>query len=271
MFPGIYIGDFLLPSYGMCGLIAVFAAFPFAVKRYYKITRDAFSMIFVILWAAIGAFFGMHLLFGLTNVSYWHEMFEAKSFNEFLGAFGSIFGGAVYYGGLLCGIAAGALSVKFQGLRLDIVSDCAAPAIPLFHGIARIGCFLAGCCYGVEWEHGITFTNSLIDSANGVPRVPVQLIESGFNLITAGVLMYIFYGTAKLRGLLLPLYLTIYSAGRFGLEFLRGDDYRGHIFGLSTSQFISIPIFIICISIILVHARPGRRKTRKVTRNFRKL
>ena len=265
MFPGFNIGEFFLPSYGLCGLIGIFTAFPFAVKRYYKITRDASSMIFVILWAAVGAFFGMHLLFGLTNIAYWDELFAAESFNGFLKTFSDIFGGSVYYGGLLCGILAGALSVRCQGLRFDIVSDCLAPSIPLFHAIARVGCFLAGCCYGVEWEHGVTFENSLISSANGVPRVPVQLIEAGFNLITAGVLMYIFYGTAKLRGLLLPLYLAIYSVGRFGLEFLRGDDYRGHILNLSTSQFISIPVFVISVCIIAVRTkRNARGRSRRI-------
>ena len=35
-----------------------------------------------------------------------------------------------------------------------------------------------------------------------------------------------------------------YAVGRFTLEFWRGDDYRGFLFGLSTSQLISIAVFI---------------------------
>lgn len=255
MFPAVYIGDIYLPSYGICAMIGAFTAFPLAVRRYRKITHNASPMIFVLLWAAVGAFLGMHLLFGITNIPRWGELFGTEDFSDLRKNFSAIFGGSVYYGGLIGGIAAGAVSVRVQRMSFDTAADCVAPAIPLFHGIARIGCFLAGCCYGKEWDHGIVFTNAPVSEANGVPRVPVQLCESAFNLITAGVLSFIFRRTARLRGRLLPLYLLIYSAGRFGLEFLRGDDYRGFLFGLSTSQLIGIAVFIASLAVLIVKTR----------------
>ena len=57
-----------------------------------------------------------------------------------------IFGGGVFYGGLIGAIAAGMISIKVQKLPFDTATDCLAPSIALFHGFARIGCFLGGCC-----------------------------------------------------------------------------------------------------------------------------
>ena len=86
------------------------------------------------------------------------------------------------------------------------------------------------------------FTNSLVESANGVTRVPVQLYEAAFNLALFA-LLFILERKGALKGRLLALYLLTYPVGRFILEFWRGDEYRGYVFGLSTSQFISIILF----------------------------
>ena len=244
MFPGFNIGPLFIGSYGICALIGIFTAFPLAFVRYKRLEGNYIPLAVVCIWAATGIFLGMHLLYGLTNISDWELLFLAKSFGEFAALFRDIFGGAVFYGGLIGGIAAGWISIRVQHLPADTAADCLAPAIALFHGFARIGCFMAGCCYGVEQENGITFTNSIVESANGMPRVPVQLIESGFEFLLAALLWFLLLKVPAARGKLLALYLMIYSVGRFILEFWRGDDYRGFIFGLSTSQFIGILVFL---------------------------
>ena len=70
-------------------------------------------------------------------------------------------------------------------------------------------------------------------------RFPVQLFEAGFNLVLFLVL-WLLLSKNRLKTHLLSVYLIAYPIGRFGFEFLRGDEYRGFLFGLSTSQFISI-------------------------------
>lgn len=262
MFSGFHIGKLFIGTYGIFALIGIMAAFPISVYYYKKRTGDDISMILVYLWAALGVVLGMHLLFGITNISYWGKLLEAKDFLDFLKRFGAIFSGSVFYGGLLGGLAAGGIAVKRMKLPADIVTDCAAPFIAIMHGFARIGCFFGGCCYGVEWERGITFTDSIVKSANGVPRVPVQLFEAGFEFILGGVLWYLLtrsMKTGKLQGKLLALYLLIYPVGRFILEFWRGDEYRGFIFGLSTSQFISIVVFICALGYLIFRkAKPKK-------------
>lgn len=260
MFPGFHIGSYFLASYGICALVGIFASFPFCIWQYKKRTGDDVSPIFVLLFGAIGVFIGMHLLYGITNIGYWSKFTFAQGFKHFIDQFITVFGGSVFYGGLIGGLIAGGISIKVQKLPAADITDCLAPGIAQFHGFARIGCFLGGCCYGVEWEHGITFTNSLVESANGVPRVPVQLFEAGFEFLLAVLLWVLLLKAPKMRGKLLALYLLIYPVGRFTLEFWRGDEYRGRLFGLSTSQIISILLFTGSALFLIIKPILGNRK-----------
>ena len=154
-----------------------------------------------------------------------------------------IFGGSVFYGGLLGGLLSGLIVIKAKKMNLKFTTDFLTPIIPLFHTFGRIGCFLSGCCYGVKSKIGFTYKHSLIESANGVNRFPIQLVEASFNLLLF-ILIYYLFRKGKIKGKLLYLYLILYSIIRFALEFFRGDSYRGFLLHLSTSQIISILIFL---------------------------
>lgn len=258
MFHGFTLFGKYISSYMLTSLAGIFTACPLAISRYKKRGGNDISMIFVFLFGAIGCAVGMHLLYGITNIQHWSRLFSAGSFQEFWDAAIFIFGGSVFYGGLIGGLFAGYLCMKHQKLDYGLTSDCAAPSIALFHAFGRIGCFLGGCCYGVEWEHGITFHNALVESANGVPRVPVQLFEAGLEFALFGLLS-LMLAKGWLKNRLLAVYLLIYPVGRFALEFLRGDDYRGFLFGLSTSQLISIGVFAAAV-VFLVMKRPRASK-----------
>lgn len=258
MFPGFEIFGHFIGTYMICALIGIFTACPLGVFCYKRFTGEDIPMIFVYLFSAIGVFIGMHLLYGVTMAEYIPKLFQATGFMNFWQRFAAIFGGSVFYGGLLGGLVAGGISAKVQRLPADIVTDCAAPSIALFHGFARIGCFMGGCCYGIEWEYGVTFTKALVKSANGVPRVPVQLFEAAFEFALFALLFILLMKTNRFRGKLLALYLLCYSVGRFFLEFLRGDDYRGFLFGLSTSQIISILVFIGSVIFFIVKRRSSK-------------
>ena len=217
MFPGFYLLGRYFGSYAILAIAGIFTACPIAIHHFKKRCSDKYadiSMTFVLLFGGIGVVVGSHLLYGITNIRQWGSLFSAADFGEWWNSAQLIFGGAVFYGGLIGGLIAGFLSIRYQKLDPTVVSDCAAPSIALFHMFGRIGCFLGGCCYGVEWEHGVTFTNSLIESANGVPRVPVQLYEAGLELALFLALTLLLV-SGKLRGKLLAVYLLVYPVGRY--------------------------------------------------------
>ena len=96
----------------------------------------------------------------------------------------------------------------------------------------------------MESDIGFVYHHAISAGANGVRRFPVQLVEMGLNFALFW-LMFIWLRKGKHKGRLMQWYLLIYPVYRFILEFFRGDDYRGFIFGLSTSQFISLLILLV--------------------------
>ena len=122
--------------------------------------------------------------------------------------------------------------------------------IPLFHAITRIGCFVGGCCFGVESQSviSINYTTIIFGEVVTTYRIPTQLIESCFNFSLFLYLLVLYSKDDWQRKKILRRYLLIYSIGRFLIEFWRGDAVRGVICGVSFSQVISILIWIYLIS-----------------------
>ena len=216
---------------------------------------ETLDLLVTLLWAGLGAFIGSHLLYAMVNYRYigmlitqFSQIIDKGLVWDYLQA---IFSGSVFYGGMLAGLLVGLIYARKKRLPKDEYADIAAFTIPFFHVFGRLGCFFSGCCYGVECSWGVTYHHSLIESANGVPRLPVQLLESAGNLIIFIVILLLFI-KGKAKGKLLYAYLISYGVLRFTLEFFRGDTYRGIWFGLSTSQIISIMIFSASIILLIV-------------------
>ena len=164
--------------------------------------------------------------------------------------------GIVFYGGLIGFVLTFICLAKILDKHIDFyVMDIIAVCIPLFHSFARAGCFMAGCCYGIE-SHGFTsvlYRTSLLELTQ---RIPVQLIETGINLLIFIVLL-ILYIKNRFSKTLLLFYFSVYSIFRFFLEFLRGDISRGFIGFLSFSQVISLFLLLLLV-IIAIKSRKRR-------------
>jgi phosphatidylglycerol:prolipoprotein diacylglycerol transferase len=127
-------------------------------------------------------------------------------------------------------------------------ADVFAPAIALGHGIGRLGCFSAGCCWGVETHlpWAVTFTNpvsnSLVGVPMGTPLHPTQLYESIADFAIFG-LLYRRIRKPHATGSVIAIYLMLYPAVRFVVEFFRFHE-QGNLWGgpLDTSQWISLAL-----------------------------
>jgi phosphatidylglycerol:prolipoprotein diacylglycerol transferase len=163
-------------------------------------------------------------------------------------------GGLAYYGGLVVGTWAAIEVARRDGLPLLKLTDVTAMGVAMGLFFGRVGCFLGGCCYGQVTEHpfGISFPPwspaSEGQSRAGLlahpdqpslPVHPTQLYEA-----VGCLLISVFLSTwgprhKRFDGQVALLFLLLYAALRFGLEFLRADD-RGLYAGLSTSQWVGL-------------------------------
>jgi len=170
-------------------------------------------------------------------------------------------GGMTFYGGFL--LAAGAAMAYMKWYRLPIwkIADLYAPSIALGLFFARIGCFMAGCCYGKEtslpWS--VTFTDPFSLAPLHVPLHPTQLYEAA-----GGFLLFFFLVWMEERrsfeGQIFWLFLFSYSILRFLIEFVR-DDPRGSLFWsfLSTSQALGILLAILSLYMLNYLGKRCRR------------
>jgi phosphatidylglycerol:prolipoprotein diacylglycerol transferase len=178
--------------------------------------------------------------------------------------------GGVYYGGLILAVIVALWYIRRHRLPMWTTTDVFAPGIALGHVIGRIGCFLAGCCYGKEttvpWS--VVFTDPFAFANAGTPLNvhlhPTQLYESGAEaLILAGILVLEKRGRA-FPGRTFWGYMLAYGATRFVIEFFRGDRGRGLYFGdaVSLSQIISIVLVPLSLLMLLwLSRRPSPTRT----------
>ena len=160
--------------------------------------------------------------------------------------------GFVIYGAIISGALGLLLYCKIKKWNYKKIFDFAAPAVAIGQGFGRIGCLLAGCCYGAKTDmwFGISFPSDSL-APSGVHLHPTQIYSSVFDFALA-VFLILYSRENKKDGRVFSLYVIIYSIGRFLVEFLRNDP-RGNVGVLSTSQFIAIGTFVLGIIMYNIH------------------
>ncbi len=226
----LHIGPITIYGYGLMMAVGIVAAFLVAMKRAKKYGTDEDTVFYLGIWAGIGGLVG-------AKVMYWIVELPTYLANPKL--FLNVADGFVVYGGIVLGIFTGWLYTRRKHLNFFKMFDLVMPSIALAQAFGRIGCFLAGCCYGKETASAchIVFKNSQF-APNNVKLIPTQLMSSALNFLHFGVLLG-FARKKRYDGQVGSLYLILYSIGRFAMEYFRGDP-RGSVWLFSTSQFIAI-------------------------------
>ena len=241
------IGPFTVYGYGLMIAIGILAAYVTAEYRAKKYGLDPDKIFYLVIWAVVGGFAGAKVLYFLTRL---------KDIMENPRVLLDLADGFVVYGGIIGGIFSAMAYCKIKKMPFLKYFDLVMPSVALAQGFGRIGCFLAGCCYGRETDSalGIVFHNSSY-APNDVKLLPTQLISSGLDFLLCAVLILL-DRKKKGDGQIAGAYLVLYSIGRFILEFYRGDLIRGNVGALTTSQFIAI--FVAMAGVVMIAVRNGR-------------
>ena len=245
MLPYVTILGRTLPSYGMLGMGALLLGLLIALVRCprFGLSRDDCAYLYIL--GAIGALVGAKVLYLLPRISELSADFPLLWEQPEVFAARYLSGGRVVYGGFLGGVLGAWLAARYFKLRLSDFFPVLIPALPLIHAVGRVGCFCAGCCYGMPVSWGVVFPAGGAAPA-GVPLLPVQLWEAGAEGVI--FLFLLWYSRRVSRpAVLLRAYVFAYAPVRFVLEFLRGDAARGNLGPLSTSQWIGLAALCACL------------------------
>lgn len=232
------IGPLTVHGYGLMIGIGVLCCIFMGMKRAKKNGLSEDAVIDIAIWGLVAGFLGAKLLYVIVE---WKRFLADP-----LSVLGSE--GFVVYGGIIAGVLAAIIYCKRKKLVFLEYFDLCSASIALAQGFGRIGCFLAGCCYGRETTSslGVVFPEGGLAPA-GVKVLPTQLFSSAGDFGIMFVLLWHYHHRKKV-GDTGFLYMLLYGIGRFGIEFLRNDN-RGEVGIFSTSQFISL--FIIAAAILL--------------------
>lgn len=182
--------------------------------------------------------------------------------------------------GVIAAVVTIALLCRRHGMSFWSVVDSMAPSLALGQAIGRIGCFMAGCCYGkaapgLPW--GVCFTDPAAAMISGTPLYdpsdpiaahnilhPTQLYQAVadfllFLLLLALVRYKLFAGARALT------FIGVYAISRFTVELFRGDIERGVYTIPGTSWAISTSQALCLAGLVFVAIAAPKLARRRVS------
>lgn len=249
-------GPVTIYSYGVLLASAYLLGLWLAVRRARAAGVDPNRIMDLLIWVIIAALVGAKAL--LFIVDFQHFTSSPQEFMTLLRS------GGVFYGGLIAAVVVCIWQLRKHRLPLWKSGDLFAPGIGLGYMVGRLGCLMAGCCYGrptdVAWA--ITFTDPAANLNVGTPLNvglhPTQLYEAAAGLVLWGAMLLLEKRKGHFAGRTFWSFALLYSVLRFIIEFYRGDD-RGFVFNaVSTSQLISLVLAPISIFMLWYLSRPER-------------
>ena len=225
MYPVLFkIGPIQVYSYGVMLALAFLVVAFLARRRAFSLGMNGDDILDLCIWLIVSGVIGGRILFILLNLDYYRDNpIETVMLWR---------GGLVWYGGLIAAIIAAIIFLTAKKMPVLKTGDLMMPYVALGQSIGRIGCFLNGCCYGKAGH-------------------PTQLYESAAMFVVFLILRRRVPG----NGRTFFLYLIMYSAFRFFIEFLRGDN-PAVLMNLTVFQIMSI--IILAISVILWKIIPSK-------------
>ncbi len=234
----ISIDSFFLPTYGVLVAVAFLVAIAVTTWLARREKLDTEKITNLALYCAVGGMAGAKLFMFIFD---WPRYLsgEYRLFSwETLQAAG------VFQGGLIVAVLVAVWYMRSAGLPGLRTADVFAPGLAIGHGIGRLGCFAAGCCWGVKCDlpWAVTFTRPDAEQLTGVPLHvplhPTQLYEAFAEFVIFAFLLR-FVLRPHQPGSAIGWYMVLYSTVRFGVEFVRNHE-QSLVLGMSLTQWISL-------------------------------
>ncbi|MBO4288645.1 MAG: prolipoprotein diacylglyceryl transferase [Lachnospiraceae bacterium] len=237
------IGSLNVYGYGLMFALGILAGVWLTMHLAKRRDEDADFIFNMAIYVVIFGFLGSKLLHLLTVLP---ELMEDP-----LGTLkSSITQGFVVYGSTIAGILTIIIYSRKHKKDMWKYTDLAMPGLALGQAIGRVGCLLAGCCYGIRYDGACAITFPPGSSApTGIPLFPVQPLSAIANLLLMVVLL-LYLKRNKIYGRVTALWMMLYSLGRGLIEIVR-DDPRGNVGIFSTSQFISLILFVLGLALFI--------------------
>lgn len=259
MFPKlISFGDFFLPTYGLLVAAAFLTALWLAGKLAKRSGLNPDHVTNLGVYCALAGLAGAKLLMFVFDWGYYarnpREIFSLTTLQA----------GGVFHGGLVVALLVAVWYMRKTGLPGLRTADVFGAPLALGHAIGRLGCFSAGCCWGVECQRpwAVTFTNpdahALVGVPLNVPLHPTQLYEAAAEAVIF-VILYRRFVRPHRDGMIIGLYLVLYSAVRFLVEFVRHHQQANPFGGpFSSTQWIALGLLI--LGAVLVKGWPKSKR-----------
>ncbi len=264
----VHLGPLVIRWYGLFASLATLLFFLLMTKRAakygFKVADTTDCLTVIVICGIIGA-----------RLEYVRRFWSESFADDWTGIFRIWEGGLVFQGGFILAAIGAWIFCRRRKLSIGNMADLMAPVVPLGHAVARLGCLLNGCCFGLPWSHGICYPATGNDvlrcqiasgyleagATTPLPVVPVQVMESCWCLVIAAVI-YLCERKKWLTSCRFFVYLALYSLGRVGLECFRGD--YGPLDGLTpaqnTSLFVILPATIAIIVFVTWRQRLRNKK-----------
>ncbi len=248
-----------LPTYGLFFALGVGLAWWWFVRRATSFGVDVESAFNLGFYAVLSGLVGAKLLLVVVEWRYYLE--NPREILDTLRV------GGVLMGGVVLGAAVFVFYARRRGLPALRLGDAMAAPLALAQAIGRIGCYMAGCCWGVAapglWC-AVTFHDPVAHDRTGVPLgqplFPTQLLQMANDFILTLVLTWLWRRKNRTDGTVLWWYVLLYSLTRGIIEFWRGDTVRGVFLGgfVSTSQILALGGVLLGAAMLIVGRIRGR-------------
>lgn len=227
-----HIGGFTMNSYGVMMALAFISA---GIVAYWQFKKRGVRPDFIyplLIATVIGGLLGAKIHYLILHPDAWPERMLSGQ-------------GLVWYGGLFGAIAAVIVVTLVTKERLAAIMDAGGPAVAMGYVFGRLGCFMRGCCYGVETDlpWGMSFPKGVPPTPEGVQVHPTQLYSSLASLVIFALLVWVIGPRFKREGPLIFAYAVLAGIERFLVEFIRAN--QPIVGGLTQQQWIAIAMVVV--------------------------